>query len=428
MKNLLHHFERFIKHETSSSILLLMFTIAALVLANTTASEWYYNLFHHKITIGFNDFILSKSLILWINDGLMAIFFFVIGLEIKREVLIGELSDIKKASLPIFAAIGGIIFPIIAFKLLNTNAQAENGWAISMATDIAFTLGVLKLLGNKIPKGLILFLAAFAIVDDLGSIIVIALFYTSYINWNLILIIALIIIALSIISKLGYYSKFLFFIVFFIVWVLMLKSGIHATIAGVLMAMTIPLKKKIKKEDYYFKISEILSVFKNKKTEKLTKEETEVLNEIEVLTINAQCPLHYLEHHLHSWVAFLIMPIFAFANAGVNLSTESFTSLSLTIAISLLLGKTLGVFLFSYIALKLKISEIPKNVNLKQIFGVSVLGGLGFTMALFIVNLSYDNEKLIEASKIGILFASIIAGIIGYFIIKSTLKNQKSEE
>jgi NhaA family Na+:H+ antiporter len=427
MKFITEPFERFFKHETASGILLLVFTIIALIIANSGLEPFYNQVLHTKLTVGIADFILSKNLILWINDGLMAIFFFVIGLEIKRELLIGELSEPRKAVLPVSAAIGGMLFPMAIFIMLNRQPEAQTGWAIPMATDIAFSLGILKLLGKRVPLGLKVFLTAFAIVDDLGAILVIAFFYSPYIKWMLVFAALGIVAGLFILTKFRLYNKYLFFLIGLIVWVLFLKSGIHATIAGVLMALVIPIRRTLKKHTYIQEVREALEVFNQPGQEKgtrkylLTKEETGAVDTIETLTEELQSPLQHLENKLHGWVVYLIMPIFAFANAGVTISGESFSMLSVAIALSLIVGNTIGISLISWLVIKAGLAKLPEQVSITQLVAVSILGGVGFTMSLFFTNLAYENQLLIDSAKIGILLGSLLSGVIGYMALKKNL-------
>jgi Na+:H+ antiporter, NhaA family len=431
MKFIKEPLNQFIKLETSSSIILFATTISALILANSPLGESFLSIWKNDISITVPGFELSKPILKWINDGLMAIFFFLIGLEIKREILTGELSHVKKASLPVFAAIGGMVTPALLFAILNQGQPGSQGWGIPMAADIAFTLGILKILGNRVPVGIKVFLMAFAIIDDLGAVLVIAFFYSSNLVWLYISIALGIVALLLFLSHKGFYSKYLFFLTGIIVWILLIKSGIHATIAGVLMAVTIPLKRETNTRSFYDAGKENLDRFledckvKNEKKEKtiLTKKQLEALDELEEITEKTAPPLQYIEHRLHGWVSYLIMPLFAFANAGVvfNFSSESNFSLSTNIALSLIIGNAIGIFLFSWISVKLKLAELPKNVSYKQLVGVSFLGGLGFTMSLFINNLAYTDQMLIDSAKVGILIGSFVAGLTGYLILKFTL-------
>ncbi len=436
MKFIKKPINQFIKLETSSSIILFGATVAALILANSPLSDQFLDFWKNYITFSLPGFELSKPIYKWINDGLMAIFFFLIGLEIKREILSGELSHVKKASLPLFAAIGGMVIPAALFTVLNAGNAGGEGWGIPMAADIAFSLGILTLLGNRVPSGIKIFLMAFAIIDDLGAVLVIAFFYSTNLIWANIFVGLGIVVALAILSKFNYYSKYIFFIAGVIVWVLFLKSGIHATIAGVLMALTIPLSRKTDTRSFYEKSKALLDVFLTEcKTQGegeksvLTKKQLHAIDELEELTENTTSPLQHSEHMLHGWVSYLIMPIFALANAGVafSFSGDSNLILSLNLAISMVVGNFIGIFSFSWLAIKLNIAELPQNVNFKQLAGVSFLGGLGFTMSLFINGLAYDDPNLIDSAKMGILLGSLIAGLLGYFMIRLTVKPKTPE-
>ncbi len=422
---------KFIQLETSGSIVLFAATLAALIIANSGLSDSFLNFWQNKITISLPGFHISKPLLKWINDGLMAIFFFLIGLELKREVISGELNNIRSASLPFFAAVGGMIAPAVLFIILNRGNAGTEGWGIPMAADIAFTLGILKLLGDRVPSGLKIFLMAFAIIDDLGAIIVIALFYSSNIIWTNIIIGLVIVFVLFLLSKFNYYSKYLFVFAGIIVWILFLKSGIHSTIAGVLVALTIPLKRKTNSLLFYEKGKSILNNFVKEcdtQTDKtvLTKKQLEAIDELEDLTEKTAPPLQYHEHRLHGWVSYLIMPLFALANAGVvfNFSEGINLTLSMNIAISLIVGNFIGIFSFSYLSIKLRLAKLPENVSMKQLAAMAVLGGLGFTMSLFINSLAFTDATLIVSAKTGILAGSLIAGTLGYLAIKITLSKQ----
>ena len=422
---------KFIKMETSGSIILFIATVSALGLANSPASEAFLGFWNNTISINLPGLELSKPVIKWINDGLMVIFFFLIGLEIKRELIAGELNDFKKASLPLFAAVGGMVFPAVLFTILNYGEAGSEGWGIPTATDIAFTLGILQLLGKRVPVGLKVFLMAFAIIDDLGAVLIIAFFYSSNLAWGYIGVALLIITFLFILSAKGFYSKYVFFLMGIIVWILFLKSGIHATIAGVLLALTIPLNRKVNTLSFYKNVKDATDMFvadcdqTKSETKILTKNQLAALDEIEELAEKTAPPLQYLEHSLHGWIAFLIMPVFALANAGVvfNFGGESNFSLSTNIALSMIFGKAIGIFLLSYLSIKLKISELPKNINYKMLLGISVLGGLGFTMSLFINNLAYSDQTFIDSAKMGILIGSLVAGMLGFVILKAALKS-----
>ncbi len=421
---ILNPIQKFIKAESFSGILLFFVTILALIISNSPVRALFESLWQYEIGIKSDGFSLVKPLILWINDGLMAIFFFLIGLEIKREILLGELNSIKKASLPVFAAIGGMLIPLLFYILLNNNSETANGWGIPMATDIAFTLAILKLLGNKVPLSLKIFLTAFAIIDDIGAVMVIALFYSGNIAWNLILIAAIMLIFLYVLSYLKIHSKFILLIFGIIIWVLFLKSGIHPTIAGILLAFAVPIRQRVNEFTFANKLHEITSrLTMDSNTNNLpllTADQIEEIDNLEDCMEKVQSPLQKLEKGLHNWVAYLIMPVFALSNAGINLVDGASYELSLatTIALSLFLGKTIGVTLFSYISIKLNIASLPENISFIQIAGVAILAGVGFTMSLFISGLAFpDSMVFLSSAKMGIIVGSIISGIIGYLIL-----------
>jgi NhaA family Na+:H+ antiporter len=433
MKFISDPLKRFIQLETSSSIILFAVSIIAVIWANSSFGAIYQDLWHHNFTIGFADtnFHLSKPLILWINDGLMAIFFFLIGLEVKREILVGELTTLKKASLPLFGAIGGMLFPVLIFFYLNSGKVGGEGWGIPMATDIAFTLGILTLLGKRVPLGLKIFLTAFAIVDDIGAVLVIAIFYSANIQWDLLGYAMLIYSLVAFLSYKKIYSQYFFFLVGFIVWLLFLKSGVHPTIAGILMAFTIPIERKLEIREYVRQVVVHFNAFRKSESdseELLSEEQIHAIDAVEELTEKVHSPLQNLEHNLHGWVSYLIMPIFALANAGVVLSfdgLEGLSHISFNIALALVFGNSIGIMLMAFLGIKLKLADLPENVGFKQLFGVSLLGGLGFTMSLFIANLAYTDNSFVDAAKMGVILGSIVAGGLGYLILRLTLKIQE---
>ncbi len=422
-------FERFLDIEISSSQLLFSMTLIALIWANSPWSDLYHEIWHHQISIGLDSYRLSQSLLHWINDGLMAIFFFVIGLEIKREILVGELTTFKKSALPILAAIGGMAAPGIIFLLLNEYPETARGWGIVIATDIAFSLGILHLLGRRAPLALKLFLTVFAIVDDIGAVLIIAVFYSSDFHTSLLLISLGI---WAILMALGYfrlYSRYLFLTGAFVMWVFMLKSGIHPTIAGVLMAFTIPVQKRKVVGQTSVDIRDALTRLNKKdpinKKGILTKEQLEAANDIEESASLVQSPLQHLENKLHGWVSLLIMPLFALANAGVTITPEMFDifSFSLVIAGSLFFGKVIGVSSMSFLAIRTRIGEMPATISFRHIFGASFLGGVGFTMSLFIANLAFpENSFYLNAAKMGIIMGSLLSGLTGYLVMRSFCK------
>lgn len=376
--------QEFIRLETSGGVVLMIAAIFAMIIANTPLSATYDLILGTYIKVGIGNFEIAKPAILWINDGLMAIFFFLVGLEIKREVLAGELSSFDKAILPIMAAIGGMAVPGIIFAIVNWGTPENlNGWAIPTATDIAFALGILALIGSRAPIALKIFLLAIAIIDDLGAIVIIAIFYTSELSINALSISMIGFAAAIALNRLGIQRTAPYLLVGIIVWVFVLKSGVHATLAGVLIAFTIPLKAK---------------------------------NEDEAL-------LYKMEHGLHPWVAFLILPVFAFANAGVNFTgigiDDLLQPLTLGIAVGLFLGKQIGVFLATWIGVKSGIARLPENVSWKHVYGVACLTGVGFTMSLFIGSLAFTTADVMNAVRLGVVLGSVLSGIIGYLLLKS---------
>jgi NhaA family Na+:H+ antiporter len=436
-KTFLSPIQKFIKAESFSGILLFFSMALALILSNSPLRDYFSSIWDYKIGIQSDHFSLVKPLILWINDGLMAIFFFLIGLEIKREILIGELNSIKKASLPIFAAIGGMLIPLSMYLMLNDSSETLNGWGIPMATDIAFTLAILKLFGKSVPLSLKIFLTAFAIIDDLGAVLVIAVFYTGDISWSLLMYAGILLVILYLLSFFKIHNKIILLLFGIIIWLLFLKSGVHPTIAGILLAFAVPIKQKINEFNYSEKLKTIIyKITSSDNTNNLpvlSSQQIEDIDNLEDWTSKVQSPLQQLEHRLHNWVAFLIMPIFALSNAGIYFSNEMIIdfALALNIALSLFLGKAIGVSVFSYLSIKFKIASLPKETNFADIIGVAVLSGVGFTMSLFIGGLAFQgNDIFMNSAKMGIIAGSIVSGFVGYLILKlsiakkSVLKNK----
>lgn len=423
-KNILSPIQKFVNIESFSGILLLFATILALIWANSPFSESYQSLWQYKVGFTTESFELNKPLILWINDGLMAIFFLLIGLEIKREFLIGELNSVKKLAFPLFGALGGIIAPVLIYFILNQNPETIKGWGIPMATDIAFSLALLKVLGNRVPLSLKIFLTAFAIVDDLGAVLVIAIFYSSSIQLDLLGIAFLLLGILYFLSYKNYYSKFLLIFLGIIIWILFLKSGIHPTLAGILLAFSVPIRQKIKTPEFIDNLVTITNNIKQAsvlKTPILSKEQIHEIDDLEDWASKYQSPLQHLEHSLHDWVAYLIIPIFALANSGVVLNNglEIESLLVINIVICLVLGKSIGITCVILLAKKLKLIEVPSDISNKHIIGVSFLAGIGFTMAIFIASLAFTGSpQYIDSAKIGILIGSLIAALIGYIILR----------
>jgi NhaA family Na+:H+ antiporter len=424
-------FQKFVKTESLAGILLFGATIIALIWANSPYGEYYANLWEYKIGISFQDFELRKPLILWINDGLMAIFFFLIGLELKRELLIGEINTLKKAAFPFVAALGGVLVPVGLYLFLNQDPETTKGWGIPMATDIAFALAILSTLGKRVPLSLKIFLTAFAIIDDIAAVLVIAVFYSVNINWMFILYGGVLIGILALLYYKRKYSFTIGIILAIVIWFLFLKSGVHPTIAGVLLAFTIPIKRRINIKLFSTHLSEISNKFlKNSDDEEnhlLTPDEIEYIDDLDDLTFEVSSPLQHLENKLHGLIAYFILPVFAFANAGVVISLNydfNFTLMT-NIALSLFIGKFIGVALFSYLGVKTKITELPSGVNFKQILGISAIAGVGFTMSIFIDNLAFSQDLIsVNSVKVGVIIGSVVSGIVGYAILRLTSKEE----
>ncbi|MGE5683384.1 MAG: Na+/H+ antiporter NhaA [Bacillota bacterium] len=421
-------FQRFIHAESFSGFLLMFFAIVALLWANSGFSETYNSIWYTEITLGLKEIFFTRDIHFYINDVLMAIFFFVVGLEIKRELIAGELSTFRLASLPILAAAGGMMFPALIYTAFNFSGVGSAGWGIPTATDIAFAIGIISLLGSRVSVGLKVFLTALAIADDMGAVLVIAAFYTTNLSivW---LISGLIVFALLLLAnKLNIYSTSIYVFLGIILWAAIYNSGIHPTIAGVLTALAIPTRNRIKGEEMERAIQQYLNefspAFRNDRHPLTNEREQEGIYSIEKVCEQAQTPLKRLEDKLHPWVAYFIMPLFALANAGVALRGDLLNSFSgeitLGVIAGLVLGKPVGITLLSFIAVKLRLAELPQGGNWTRLFGVGLLGGIGFTMSIFISGLAFSDSSLIEESKIGILTGSLLAGICGYILLRST--------
>ena len=383
--NITQAIKNFFSREEKSGILLLLFATLALITVNSPLQSLYYDVKYTDIPINLGDFNFTKSVSHWVNDGLMAIFFFVIGLELKREILEGELSSFDRMVLPAIAAVGGMAAPALIYILINiNNPENMSGWAIPTATDIAFSLAVLLIIGKSVPLSLKVFLLSLAIIDDLGAVLIIAFFYTAEIS-SVYLLYSLIVFGLLVVVNLsGNQRMYIYMILGIFLWYFVLKSGVHATIAGVLLATTIP---------------------------------NNVENNVD------HSMLKHLEHKLHNFVGILVLPVFAFFNSDINFSDVTMSSvyspLSMGVILGLLLGKPIGITLFTYVGMKTKLFSLPENVTLKDVFGLSLLCGIGFTMSLFINGLAFTETYLIDSSKLGIFIGSIVSAIAGYLILKS---------
>jgi NhaA family Na+:H+ antiporter len=421
----------FIHDEAFGGILLLVCALAALIWANSPWSETYDALWSTELTLGTVQYHLTESLRHWVNDGLMAIFFFVVGLEIKRELLVGELASPRRAALPAIAALGGVLVPAGIYLLLNRGTVGGDGWGIPMATDIAFALGVLALLGDRMPLGLTVFLTALAIVDDIAAVLVIAVFYTAQVHWEAVGLAAVILVGLIVANRLGFRRPVVYASLGLALWVAVFESGVHATVAGVLLALTIPANTRIDPRAFLTRSRAILQAFEragtgdDTGTSILTNgERQEALAELEDAVEGAGAPLQRMEHVLHPWVAFAIIPLFALANAGVRVEGDLGAALgnrvTLGAVLGLVLGKQLGVTLAAWLAVRSGVTDLPEGVGWHHIYGAGWLAGIGFTMSLFVADLAFAEAgegPLLTAAKLGILLASLIAGVGGWLIL-----------
>ncbi len=432
---LLRPIQAFFSLQAASGIVLLLNAVVALVWANSAYADGYFQLWEQKITFDFGILTLSKSLSHWINDGLMAVFFFVVGLEIKRELLIGELSDVKRAMMAVVGAIGGMVVPAAIYAYWNAGLPSLRGWGIPMATDIAFAIGVITILGSRVPLALKVFITAVAIVDDLGAVLVIAIFYTAELATQPLIVAALAMGVLVLFNRVNVRSPWPYILVGVILWIAVLKSGVHATVAGVLLAFTIPADRSMDAPSFLERARHYLQEF----AEDLkpgqsapTEDQRDAVHALEKAAEGLQAPLARLEHGLHPWVAYFIMPVFALANAGVSFQGNEgglFQGpVTIGVIAGLLFGKQIGILLLAWLTVKLGITAIPDGVNWRQMWGVSLLAGIGFTMSLFIANLAFDDRAMLVDAKIGILTASLIAGIGGAVVLLLAGSHPPGEE
>lgn len=417
---------KFIHQEHTSGIVLFISVLVAIIWVNSPLQHFYHDLWDIKLSLGFGGYVLDHSLHLWINDGLMAVFFFVIGLELKREFMAGELSTIKKASLPMVAALGGMLVPALIYFFINKGTTAEHGWGIPMATDIAFALALLSIAGKHIPTSVKVFLSALAVADDLGAVLVIAIFYSSHIALMPLTIGMWLLVLLLIGNKLGIRSIIFYLVIGFGVWVAFLLSGVHATIAGVLVAFTIPARTRINEKNYAESLRKLLFDFEKaipNNSTLTTPEQHDTIEKIKELSMDAETPLQKVEFALHPWVAFVVMPLFALANAGIVIGSNFFSSLvnpvSIGVAVGLLAGKFIGVLLATWLMIKFG-AQLPAKASWKQIVGVALLAGVGFTMSLFISGLAFTHPEMIDQAKYGILLASLLAGVLGVMVLRKS--------
>ena len=435
MKKYFQIFNYFVRQEAFGGIFMMFSAIVAVFWVNLLGDDSYQSFWNQAVTFGINGYTFTKPLAFLVNKGFMALFFFVIGLEIKREILVGELSSPRQATLPVMAAIGGMLAPICIYLLINPiGTVADHGWGIPAVTDIAFSLGVLVLLGSRVPTSLKVFLTALAIVDDLGALVLIAVFYSEGINTELLLIALGILFLLGILNRSGARTIFLYSILGIALWFVLIDSGLHATLAGVLTAFFIPARSRIKDSRFTEDASQLIRNFEQASNQSATS--THMLTNREQLTqvkaLKALCgelvsPLQLLEKQLHGWVVFLIMPVFALANAGVVLNLDVLLQglkhpLFWGILLGLLLGKQVGIMGMVWLSIKLKIAELPRDITWGGIYGVTWLTAIGFTMSLFITQLAFQAPELIALSKMSILLSSLLAGVIGYVVLYLKLK------
>ena len=427
IERLLLPFRTFIRNEVSSGVLLIVSAGVALVWANSPFVDSYHALWDTHLSFQYEGFVVSESLLDWINDGLMAMFFFVVGLEIKRELMAGELASPRHAALPLIAAAGGMLVPALIYTAFNFGTPELAGWGIPMATDIAFSMGILHLLGNRVPSSLKIFLVSLAIADDLGAVLVIALFYTSEISYTSLFVGFALLGLVGLLNRLGVRSTLAYGILGIGgVWLAFLFSGVHPSIAGVLMAMMIPATIRIEPERFVDRSRSMIDRFEQAgypRSDILTNRTRQAaLLDLDVITDHSLTPLQRLETALHPWVSFLILPLFALANAGVTIDADLGAAVkhpvTVGIALGLLVGKQVGVTGFAWLAVRFGLAELPTNVKWSQLYGVSWLAAIGFTMSLFIGGLAFEDPQYLAMAKVAVLGASVVAGIVGVVILR----------
>ena len=424
--------DEFIHNQTSGGIALMFATVVALIIANSPLAEAYQRLLHTPVTLGVGTWVIDMDLHHWINDGLMVLFFFLVGLEIKREILVGELASPRQAVLPIVAAVGGMVVPALVYWFINPEGDAARGWGIPMATDIAFAVGVLALLGARVPKNLLMFLVALAIVDDLGAVLVIALFYTSSLSYEALLVAAVVFAVLVAFNRLGVRRAWPYFIVGIVMWLAMLTSGIHATIAGILVAATIPARPIYHPSRFSERMRRLLDRFDASHQPGIAilanAEQGSIVQTLDNAVYAVSTPLQRLEHAFHIPVALMVIPIFALANAGITIDFGDLRGMlthpvTLGVTLGLLIGKVVGIAGFAWLAIRLRLAALPSGTSFRQLVGVGIIGGIGFTMSIFVTELAFSGmaEQLVMA-KMGVLLASLIAGTTGYVWMRWALR------
>ena len=425
--------QKYMYTESIGGIVLLIATVVALGWANSPWREEYHHILEIHLHIDVTLFAVDLSIEEWINDGLMALFFFVIGLEIKREVLYGQLSTLRSAALPAIAAIGGMVVPASIYLLLNLEGEGMRGWGIPMATDIAFALGVLALLGRRIPMELRVFMLGLAVVDDLGAIAVIAVAYTETIDFGQLGMTAGLIAAMILANRLGLRQPVVTAALAFLIWVAVLKSGVHATVAGVLIAGLTPARSMVSREEFANESEALLAEYRTAMAAGDHERADAILGEVEEISQATEAPLERLARLIHPWSSYVILPLFALANAGIEFSQGSFSqaiSSSVTIGVfaGLLLGKLVGITLFPFVASRLGIVELPRGISWLHVTGVALVGGIGFTVAIFVTGLAFDDHVIVDNAKMGILAASLVAGLVGYGVLRLAARSASSSD
>jgi NhaA family Na+:H+ antiporter len=416
-------FQRFFRKEATSSILLIAATIMALIWINSRIGETYHSFWHTEVSFAFGPFHISKTLVHWINDGFMSLFFFTVGLEIKREILVGELATPKKALLPVIAALGGMIVPGLIYAILNVGSTTINGWGVPVATDIAFALGAVAVFGRRLPVGLRIFLAAFAIADDLGAVVIIAIFYTKEIVWSYLIISLFLIVGLAIANFLWIRWTLVYAILGLAVWFFVLGSGIHPTIAGVIVSLFVPARGRYDTDNFLQNVKKITEQFECEEQScgysiLLNQDHMHAVQALELACHDVETPLQRLMHALHPWVAFLILPFFAMGNTGLTFHNIVFSEMVsntviMGIVFGLVFGKPIGIMLFSYLSVKTGIASLPQEVRWSHIFGGAMLGGIGFTMSLFLADISFSDPQILNYARIAILSGSVLSAAMG---------------
>ncbi len=425
----------FARHKLAGAVLLMLAAVAAVVWANSPYGYSYAQMLHVEGTIGIGSFALTKSLSHWINDGLMGIFFFLVGLEIKREVIAGELSSLRKATLPAMAAVGGMVVPALFYALVNSGGPGSGGWGIPMATDIAFALGVLALLGDRVPIGLKVFLTALAIVDDIGAVLVIAVFYTDTIALSSLVVGVVLLAGAIIANRAGMRSSLAYFFLGTFVWLAFVKSGVHATVAGILMAFAIPARTRVGGSHFVAGMDTHLRRLRRvglpPDQQLNSNEQQHVIDDMAMCIERGTAPLQRIEHALAPIVTFFVLPLFALANAGVSVGGSLLEAagqpVALGVIVGLFVGKPVGIFLFAWGAVKLHLADLPSGVSWRPLLAVAMLGGIGFTMSLFVSGLAFPDPAMLDTAKVGVLTASVLSGVCGLFFLWRTLRGQPAD-